>query len=240
MSSAVPGIRIPGISRTPDQGGGWSTNSNGGVVRPLPPGQQGPPGAPPNPFATGASATSGLGGGSALVPAAVSKINVTGTAPKELTDYAAQYEQHLKDLEAGKTREADVYASGLNSDIERQIATARQQAASEGRPFNEAAMRAELTRGKNSGMAQFELGSQQQATSALQGGLPIMQAPENASLAEKNLSLDTQKELLDYALGRGQLGVDEQRNEVMAATSAQNAYTQMLATLANMANSYSY
>jgi hypothetical protein len=145
--------------------------------------------------------------------------------------YMQDYQAHLQDLKEGTTREADVFRANLDADMERQVSQARKQAAAEGRPFDEEAMRAELKRGQYGAEAEFELGSQRQLTEARQGGLDIVRSPWESEMAEKSMSAETEKMLMDYAINRGGLISEDKKTDVMRAGQAIDAYKAFLSML---------
>jgi hypothetical protein len=172
--------------------------------------------------------------GPSSAPPEIRDLEIKGEADPRLTAYADKYGEHLQQLEGGKTREADVFRGQLDSDAERQIASAKESALAAGRPWtaeDESRMRSELSRGKYGALAEFELGSQRQTTEALQGGLPIASSPFQSQLAEKGFSQGTQKMLMDYAIGRGGLVSEDKKTAVMEAGQAIDAYTAFLSML---------
>jgi hypothetical protein len=172
----------------------------------------------------------------ASAPPEIKDLEIKAETDPRLTKYADQYGGHLKKLEEGTTREADVMRGQLESDAERQIAQAKESALAAGRPWtaeDESRMRSELARGKYGALAEFELGSQRQMTEALQGGLGITKAPFESQLAEKGFSQGTQKMLMDYALGRGGLISEDKKTDVMRAGQAIDAYKAFLSMLGN-------
>jgi hypothetical protein len=180
--------------------------------------------------------------GPSSAPPELNKLTLEGEQDPAQAQYAAEYRQHLEDLKEGRTREAQVFKSDLESDLERQVAQARQEAAAQGRPFDEEAFRSELKRGQYKSQADFELGSQRQTTEALQGGQDIIAAPWQSEMAEKGLSKETQGMLMDYALGRGGLISEDKKTAVMQAGQAIDAYKAMLSALGggsfNFSSSY--
>lgn len=179
-------------------------------------------------FPGGTTTTTSTPSAGSSIPPELTNLNITGSAPKELTDLSTAYNKQLSDIEAGRSREANLFNTGLSSDIERQVAAAKEQALANGQPFNEAAMRAELARGANASKAQFALGTQQQALQGTAAGLDIAKAPFEAEMQAKGLSLDTQKMLADYAIQRGGLVNDAEKNQLTAAGTAYDAYIKML------------
>jgi hypothetical protein len=185
-------------------------------------------------FATGGAAAGGGAGGGTSAPPEIRDLEIRGEVDPRLSGYADRYGEHLTKLEEGKTREADVLKGQLDSDMERQIAQARESALAAGQPWtaqDEERMRSELKRGQYGAMAEFELGSQRQQTEALQGGLDIMKSPFESQLAEKGLSQGTQKMLMDYALGRGGLVSEDKKTAVMEAGQSIDAYKAFLSML---------
>jgi len=185
-------------------------------------------------FATGGAAAGGGAGGGSAAPPEIRDLEIRGEVDPRLSGYADRYGEHLTKLEEGKTREADVLKGQLDSDMERQVAQARESALAAGQPWtaqDEERMRSELKRGQYGAMAEFELGSQRQQTEALQGGLGIMKSPFESQLAEKGLSQGTQKMLMDYALGRGGLVAEDKRTAVMEAGQSIDAYKAFLSML---------
>jgi len=183
-------------------------------------------------FATGGAAAGGGGGTSA--PPEIRDLEIKAEVDPRLSGYADRYGEHLTKLEEGKTREADVLKGQFDSDMERQVAQARESALAAGQPWtaqDEERMRSELKRGQYGAMAEFELGSQRQQTEALRGGLDIMKSPFESQLAEKGFSQGTQKMLMDYALGRGGLVAEDKRTAVMEAGQSIDAYKAFLSML---------
>jgi hypothetical protein len=196
-------------------GTGVVTGARGGGLSTPPQAPPGPP-APPG------------GGAAPVIPPDVTNIKVEGSPDPNLTSYNQQWQQHLADLKAGRTREAAVFNEGLASDIERQVASMREQAAAAGRPFNEQAARSELARNKNKAKADFALGTQRDTTGALVSGLGIAGAPGSSELENKKLGITSQGMLLNYALGRAGVANDANNAASMRALQAYQAMLQML------------
>jgi hypothetical protein len=214
-------------------GGGVGGSSGVGVRRP---GTAAPGAAPaaPQPGVPGAGGGAASAAGGPSAPPEVRDLEIKAEVDPRLSGYADRYGEHLTKLETGKTREADVLKGQLDSDMERQVAQARESALAAGQPWtaqDEERMRSELKRGQYGSMAEFELGSQRQQTEALQGGLGIMKAPFESQLAEKGFSQGTQKMLMDYALGRGGLVSEDKRTAVMEAGQSIDAYKAFLSML---------
>jgi hypothetical protein len=185
--------------------------------------------------ATGDSTGTTSGSTPGYLPPEITDLKIEGQALSELTNLASDYERQRKDVEAGRSREAEVFNEGLSGDMERQVAAAKEQAAQEGRPFDEAAVRAELSRGQNKAKAEFALGTQKEALAATREGLGVAKAPFEAELASKGLSMETQKLVMDYALGRGGLANDAEKNQIMKSGQAMDGYKIMLDYLARAA-----
>jgi hypothetical protein len=168
-------------------------------------------------------------------PPELTDLKIEGAADPRLAGYADKYDEYLKQLKEGRTREADVFNQEQEDNVERQIAASREQAQREGRPFDEESARAELARGSNKAKADFALGTQRESGEALRGGLGIAQSPFESEMAAKGLSLQTQQLLANYALGRGGLANDAQRNAIMREGQAMDAYRIMLQALMGLA-----
>jgi hypothetical protein len=199
--------------------------------------------APPAPAAPQIPLAGPTGGAPIQVPATplpaeVTKIEAKGTVDPGLSEYSKRYEDILKAQQEGRSREAAVFNEGLDSNAERQVAAAREAAARDGRPFNEEAFRAELTRGSNKASAEFALGTQRDSVAAAQGGLGIMTAPGETERANKQLGLGAEGMMLNYALGRGGLANEANRTAVEAQNAASmralDAYRMMLQSITAM------
>lgn len=210
---------------------------------------QGKPGAAPAPASSALPSlpqntptAGGAASGGSSAPAEITQLEIKGEVDPRLNRYADAYDTHLSNLEQGKTREADVMRGQLDSDMERQIQQARETTLASGGTWtakDEERMRSELRRGQYGAMAQFELGSQRQATEARIGGLGIAKAPFESQMAEKGLSAQTQKMLMDYAIQRGGLMSEDKRTAVMEAGQAMDAYRAFLQTLQSPAFNFS-
>ena len=205
---------------------------SGALVGPRPAAKPAPK---PGGMTTGHMPTMPTGGGVDLsdpsAPPEITGMTLEGAVDPAQKEYAQDYQSHLQDLKEGTTREAQVFESGLESDIEQQVAEAKRAAAAGGRQFDEESFRAELKKGQYKSQAEFELGSQRQMTEAMQGGLDIVKSPWESAMAEKGLSADTQKMLMDYALGRGGLKSEDKKTAVMQAGQAIDAYKAFMAML---------
>ena len=169
--------------------------------------------------------------GPSSAPPEITKLTLEGKRDPQQQKFMQDYLGQIEDVKAGRTREAQVFKSDLEADLERQVAQARQQAAADGRPFDEESFRIELKRGQYKAQADFELGAQEQTTEAMQGGLDIVKSPWESEMAEKGFSQGTEQLLMDYALGRGGLVSEDKRTAVMSAGQAIDAYKAFLSMM---------
>ncbi len=204
---------------------------SGALVGPRPPKAVPPAAAAAAPTMPAIPTGGGVDLSNPSAPPEITALTLGGAEDPAQKQYAQDYQSHLQDLREGTTREAQVFESGLESDIEQQVAEAKRAAAAGGRQFDEEGFRAELKKGQYKSQAEFELGSQRQMTEAMQGGLDIVKSPWESAMAEKGLSADTQKMLMDYALGRGGLKSEDKKTAVMEAGMAIDAYKAFMAML---------
>jgi ATPase subunit of ABC transporter with duplicated ATPase domains len=172
---------------------------------------------------------------SPAIPPELTDLKIEAKADPRLENYAGSYDEYLKNLKEGRTREAELFNQEQEDNIERQVAAMREQAQREGRPFDEESARAELARHANKAKADFALGTQKETGEALRGGLDIERAPFESEMAGKGLSLETQKLLSNFAIARGGLMNEAERNALMARGQAMDAYRIMLEAMLRLA-----
>jgi hypothetical protein len=166
------------------------------------------------------------------------------TAPKELTQYAGGYtgevlgghRERLGELrEKGGAFLEEAGRQGRES-TEARIEEARQRAAEQGVPFDEAAAMREALRFETAGRAEGLAGAEDRIdralgaqTQAYQGGLPIVAAPSQTAMQQRAQNLQEQSSLMNYWLGR-----ENAATARMSAASQQQA--QWMSLLASMLN----
>lgn len=104
---------------------------------------------------------------------------IGGSIP-ELAALGSDYQAHLRNLEAGAGYSMDVLTGAQRNQTEAQIKQARDAAAAQGVPFDEARMRSELQRGVYSAQAQEKLGREKLLTDAYGQAPGIIGADEAA------------------------------------------------------------
>ena len=172
--------------------------------------------------------------GAPSAPPEVTDLEIKGEVDPRLERAATRQETFLEDIESGRTREADVFRSEMESDMEQQIASAKESALAAGRPWtaqDESRMRSELKRGQYGAEAEFTLGQERQRGEQYALALGGQKAPFESQMAEKGLSAATQQMLMDYAIGRGGLVSEDKKTAVMEAGLAIDAYKAFLAML---------
>jgi hypothetical protein len=171
------------------------------------------------------------------------KLETKATPPPELTNYAEGYGK-INEAMAGRVDELrekggafleEAGRQGRES-VEARIEEARQRAAEQGVPFDEAAaMREALqseTGARSEGLQAAEgridaaLGAQ---ASAYQGGLPVVQAPHQNALAQQAQNIQAQQALMNYWLGKEGLDIERAGQ----AAQQQQAWLSLLASMLN-------
>ena len=136
-----------------------------------------------------------------------------------------------------------MFRSEMESDMEQQIASAKESALAAGRPWtaqDESRMRSEMKRGQYGAEAEFTLGQEKQRGEQYALAVEGQSKPFQSQMAEKGLSQGTQQMLMDYAIGRGGLVSEDKKTAVMEAGLAIDAYKAMIASMGSLDFSSSY
>lgn len=132
---------------------------------------------PDPPSAKPAGGAQAAGTGATFTPGTVPRPTpqpVVPTAEKDpnLEAYRSRYEGYQKNLEAGAGHSMDVLTGAQADQLEAQVQQAREAAARNGIPFDEAAFRAEGSRGIYAAQAQEKLGREKMIGESYTSGLP--------------------------------------------------------------------
>jgi hypothetical protein len=183
------------------------------------------------------------GGANVYMPPEITSLSTKAEAPAEVTAYRQKFEGKLGEFEKGASAAQAAAMEETNADIERQVSAARQQAASEGRPFDEEKMRAELARGKYKAQADSARARDEAMLGHMTQGLGVVTAGGQMALDMSRHNLDQQKTLMDYYLGRGAASRDAARvglegynaetGRYNADTNRQSAQNQLWTSLLN-------
>lgn len=148
-----------------------------------------------------------------------------------LEAYRDRYLGNISNLEQGTGYAMDVMRGQQQDQLEADVKRAREAAAAQGIPFNEAEFRAEASRGINAAMANEKLGREQLVNQAYTSGLPIIAEP--ASERYNRLALDLQRDTTEGAQLLQRYGIDVSKygSELSAAVAANNALYNLYASL---------
>jgi hypothetical protein len=161
----------------------------------------------------------------------LSPIKPTAEYDPEIAKALAAQRGYTERLESGTGHAQDVMLTGMNDQIEAQVAQARAAAEAANIPFDEGQYRALLQQGVNTGLAQEKIGREKMIGEAIgaASGVATQQAAErNARLG---IDLSAQMGTGSQLLQRYGIDVSKYGTDIQAATAANNALLEFYARI---------
>lgn len=138
----------------------------------------------------------------APAPPAIPQYNLDQQADPELTAARMRVDKYHQDLESGTGYAADVASGKMQEQIDADVTRAREAAAAQGIPFDEAGFRREAERSKQAAIADEKINRETlrgNMMAALQG---VTEAGSRNKLAKNQLELERQSKPVDQSLSR--------------------------------------
>jgi hypothetical protein len=175
----------------------------------------------------------------------IGNYNVNEQAAPELVAARQRAEKYLGELDTGTGAAMDVTQSAMQSQIDSDIARARESAQGQGIPFDEAAYRRSANEKMQASLAEEKKSRDTLRGNQMQGLLPTIGAGEQSRMAKNAFELERQVKPVDqrlqaYSTRSGMYGADVGAASSAYSTNAQTSIASMNALTNFLSSAFSF